>query len=256
MNYYRIVLIALSIIYSGNWEKIMRALRHKEFPDYEFCLSLVKSIKSQVLTIFDPEYPTYLKEMFMPPFVLYYYGDISLLKDLNKNLGVVGTRHPTSHGIEATRNIVTPIAKEYVIVSGLAIGVDGLAHQIAVENEGKTIAVLGCGIDVCYPPSNKDLYDAIKENHLLLSEYPNDTPPTEDLFPLRNRIISQLSKGLLVTESKIRSGTSITINYSLTMNKDVMCVPSSDLENSGCNKFIKEGAHLVENAEDVAYIMQ
>lgn len=251
----RNTLIALAVIYKGNWQEILKVIRTGDLPSENEMDEAVKSVKSNVLTFFDEEYPAYLKEMYMPPLVLFYYGDISLIQDPSKNLAVIGSRECSPIGAKNTKSFVSSLVHRYVIVSGLARGIDSIAHQEAINSGGKTIAVLGSGIDFCYPIRNEELYKIIKDNHLVISEYPGDTQPIQDLFPTRNRIISQISKGVLVTESTPKSGTSITVNYALNMSREVMCVPSSDLGNSGCNKTIKEGAFLVEDAEDVITIM-
>jgi len=187
--------------------------------------------------------------------VIFYYGDISLINDPNKNLAIVGTRKPSATGIDITHQIVKGTAKKYVTVSGLAMGVDAIAHKETIENGGKTVAVLGCGIDICYPSKNSEIYEEIKKNHLLISEYPGLTPPSPENFPFRNRLIAQFSKAILVTESKKKSGSSITVMYGLCYGRDIMCVPSVDYGNSGCNSHIREGATLVENAKQVIEMM-
>ena len=249
----RKIIIATSIIHEGNWKEILHAFQTNNIPSEEEAERICSKMKCQAITLFDREYPSYLRECFEPPFVLFYYGDISLIKDNSNNIAVVGTRNPTSIGVENTRNIVRGLLSKYCVVSGLATGIDRVAHEIAIENGGKTIAVLGSGIDVCYPSSNQDIYDEIKKHHLLISEYYHDVPPNQDHFPQRNRLISAFSCSTLVTEAGIRSGTSITVCYTINSGKSVFCVPSSDLENSLCNDLIREGAWLVRNADDILY---
>ncbi len=254
----REILIAEAIHYKGDWWKIVDAVTKKDLIDEELAMKYLRSLKCKVLTMFDPEYPEYLKGFTMAPIVLFYYGDISLLSDPKKCLAVVGTRKPSDVGIKMTREIVSSTSKKYITVSGLASGVDRIAHETALDNGGKTIAVLGCGIEMCYPSENYDIYKRIKysKNNLILSEYPGDTEPDARHFPVRNRLIAQFSKGILVTESKIKSGTSITVNFGLEYSKEVMSVPSSDYGNSGCNLYIQQGAALVENAAQVEFIME
>ena len=143
------------------------------------------------------------------------------------------------------------LAKDLTVVSGLAYGVDSIAHKTAIESGHRTIAVLGSGIDVCYPSINTKLYEEIKEKHLVLSEYPPGVSPDQGNFPVRNRIISALSKCLLVTEAKIRSGTMSTVGVSLALGRDILCLPSINLGESGTNLCIKQGAILVETSKDV-----
>ena len=250
------ILIAEAIYYQGNWEEIVRAIRQKELLPTSDIIRMNRELKCKAITILDKEYPTYLKELYRPPLVLFYYGDISLINDPNNNLAIVGTRKPSELGTKITREITETVSKKYNIVSGLALGIDAIAHEEAIKNGGKTVAILGCGIDICYPSSNRDIYEIIKKDHLLISEYPNQTTPSPCKFPNRNRLIAQFSKGILVTESKKKSGTSITVNYGLWYGRDIMCVPSVDFNDSGCNKFIREGAALVENAEQVLEIIE
>lgn len=253
----RDLLIAEAVHYSGKWSDIVTAINKREFLPPEEVIKINRKIKSKVLTILDDEYPEYLKHMYQPPLVLFYYGDISLINNPNCNIGIVGTRKPTSKGKMITEEITSDISHRYVVVSGLAAGIDRVAHQSAIKTGGRTIAVLGCGIETCFPTSNEDLYVSIKNSskHLIVSEYPDLTPPMSEHFPIRNRLIAQFSKGILVTESKRRSGTSITVEYGLLYGREVMCVPSNDYNDSGCNMFLREGATLVENSEHVIEVM-
>lgn len=251
MKSVREILIAHAIHFNGDWDKLFDSISDREYLSSEEITAANMNLKCKALTIADPEYPEYLRHAFKPPIVLFYEGDISLIQDPSKCLAVVGTRKPTEKGKAITREIVHKTCKEYITVSGLASGIDRIAHVTAIRGGGKTIAVLGSGIDYCYPTENNDIFKKIKENHLLISEYPPGSPPNQGNFPQRNRLIAIFSKGVLITESSIRSGTSITANFGLSFGREVMCVPSDDFNNSGCNLFIKEGAALVENAEDV-----
>ena len=249
------LLIAEAIFFRGDWDKIYDAINLKKFLPNSQVAELNRQMKCKAITILDKDYPMQLRQMFKPPLVLFYYGDISLLKDSNKCLAVVGTRHPSAKGAAITKEIVSETSKYMVTVSGLAYGIDRIAHESAINSNGKTIAVLGCGINVCYPIENEDIYNEIKNNHLLISEYPEGVSPDPSKFPLRNRIIAGLSKGVLVTESKIQSGTSITARFALDSGIEVMCVPSNDYNQSGCNLHIKQGAALVESAKDVLFVL-
>ena len=254
----RNLLIAEAVYYSGRWADVVSAISSRAYLPDEEIVRILRNIKCKVVTILDKEYPQYLKKMYQPPLVLFYYGNLSLLNDYNINIGIVGTRKPSEVGAKVTHDITSKIAKRYIVVSGLAAGIDRIAHRTSINFGGKTIAVLGCGIEKCYPTSNQDLYDEIKKNPncLLISEYPGFTPPHKDNFPFRNRLIAQFSKAILVTESKRKSGTAITVGYGLFYGKDIMCVPSSNYNDSGCNLFLKEGAILVENSEHVIEIME
>lgn len=256
MNNYRVLLIYFAVKYEGDWLKIYQAITLKEDVDYKVAQQIANNVTSKVVTILDEDYPRYLMKTTRAPFVLFYYGDLSLIEDYENNLAVVGSRKNTMYGKTVTEDIVGKVCKRYNIVSGLAAGIDTIAHTTCINNGGKTVAVLGCGIDICYPPSNQDLYERIKKDHLVISEYPGVTEPKPGNFPIRNRIIAALAKGLLVTEARNGSGSSITAAWALEYNKDIMCVPNIAYSDSGCNKWIKEGAFLVEKASDVLEIVE
>ena len=222
----------------------------KEQVDEELRYELKKKLKSQYTTLFSHDYPEQLKLINCPPFVLYYYGNLSLVKD--KSIGVVGMREVNDYGKRATCEFVKQLVeKDYVIVSGMARGVDTVAHQSAIEKGGQTIAVLGTGIEYCYPRENQNLYDELKMHYLVMSEYPFMTAPKRKLFPFRNRIISGLSNSILVTQARQRSGTMITAGYALEQGKEVYCIPSRYDDYNGCNELIKQGAKMVTNVYDI-----
>ena len=249
----REILIYLSLKYNGDFNGMYKAIQEKEEIDENATLP---EMKCKAVTMIDEDYPDYLKECCMPPIVLYYYGDLSLIQDISKNLAVIGTRKPTPYGLFATERILNQtLDEDVVIVSGLARGIDVFAHELALKRNRRTIAVLGSGIDLCYPPKNKVIYDKIKEKGLIISEYPGETIPSPQSFPNRNRLIAALSKSVMVTEAQYRSGTSITVNYGLSMGKDILCVPRNIGENSLCNKLISQGAYLVESGKTVLDIM-
>ena len=251
----REVLIYLAIKYDGDYQKVIDAARKGESPTYAEIKAAMESIKSNVITILDEEYPEYLRKVPFAPPVLFYYGDISLISKQNfeKNVAVIGTRHPTQYGIEATEKIVEKLVDSYNIVSGLAKGIDGLAHLSCLINRGKTIAVLGSGIDNVYPVENTKLYhDIIRNGGLVVSEYPNMSEPSAGHFPIRDRIIAQLSRAVVVTEAYGRTGTSITVGFANEYNRDVMAIPYPyDKDDSFCNQLLYEGAIFVRNGNDV-----
>ena len=246
-------IIANSIIHHGKWDDIYWAIENKQVLDDKQVEEICSKIKCGVVTILDEDYPLYLRECYHPPFVLFYYGDISLIKDYRKNIAVVGSRKVSLKGLSNTDKVVQGIAKKLNVVSGLAKGVDRQAHLSAIKAGGKTIAVLGSGIDLCYPSCNEDLYEEIKKNHLLISEYYNHEPPDQDHFPFRNRLISIFSNSALIPEAHFLSGTSITASYTLSFGRTIFAMPSNDLEHSLCNSLIKDGAILVTNSEDILY---
>lgn len=252
----REILLFLSVYTEGNWEATYDLISKRNMFATEFMKETIKTVKSNYVTILDADYPQWLKNIYHPPFVLYYYGDFSLLKNLDKNLAVIGSRNYSEYGKEMTNILVKDICARYIIVSGMAVGIDTIAHKSAIENGGKTVAVLGSGIDRCYPSSNRNLYNKLCNEHLVISEYPNAAEPKPDRFPARNRIIAALSNGVLVTEAHEHSGTLITVEFALSMGRDVMCVPYHANEKSSCNDLISCGAALVQKANDIFDIME
>lgn len=246
-------LIYLSLKFNGDYKMIREAIQNREpIPDN----IELPPLKCKVLTALDEDYPKIFFEYYQCPLVLFYYGDLSLIKDINKNLAIVGSRKISEYGIRKTIEIANDVAKYVNIVSGLAIGTDSIAQNQALKSGGKVIAVLGSGIDCCYPPKNKELYKELKKKHLVISEYPGATEPTPDKFPFRNRLIAMFSNTILIPEAKKRSGTSITAAYGTSYNKSICCIPHLADTNSLCNNLIANGAYLVENADDVLEIMK
>lgn len=193
--------------------------------------------KINKLSIDSKFYPEILKNIFDPPKTLYYLGDLTIL---NKNISIVGTRNITTCGQINTSKVTKEFVKTgYTIISGMALGVDAVAHFTAIENDGKTVAVLGAGVDVIYPPENKKLYDLIiKSGGLLISEVPSGTMVRRELFPARNRIISGLSERVVVVEAALKSGSLITARLAVEQGRDVYAVPGS----AGCDYLIEQGA--------------
>ncbi|MFA5392509.1 MAG: DNA-processing protein DprA [Candidatus Paceibacterota bacterium] len=203
------------------------------------------------ITLKDQEYPLLLKEISYPPLGLYLKGEIPKNTNL---LSVVGTRKISSYGKLAIEKLLKDlISYNFVIISGLALGVDTLSHKIALDKGGKTIAVLGTGLDRIFPVDNKFLSQKIIQNGALISEYPLGTIPFKSHFPWRNRIISGLSPATLVIEAPEKSGALITANFALEQNRDVFAVPGSVFNNNslGTNKLIKQGAKLISQTEDI-----
>lgn len=206
-----------------------------------------------IVTMGDADYPEMLSEISAPPVVLYVKGDTGLLND-NVSIAIVGTRSATAYGQRTAFDFGYNLAKnKAVVVSGGAMGVDSFAHRGAVQAGGKTICVLGCGIEYNYLMKNKDMRDAIADKGLLMSEYPPDYPPTRFTFPARNRIISGLAKGVLVVEAGERSGSLITANLALEQNRDVFAVPGNigSSVSFGTNRLIKMGAKPVTDVTDI-----
>lgn len=204
------------------------------------------------LCILDEDYPSLLRQIPDPPLTLFYRGDRKLLAQVA--IGVVGSRKPTPYGRASCAYLVKELAQAgLVIVSGLAYGIDGEAHQAALAAGGKTIAVMGCGLNHVYPPRHRALYEKIESFGLLLSEYPPDTPPVPGLFPERNRIISGLSLGVVVVEAAEKSGSLITADCALEQGREVFAVPGPifSLMSEGPHNLLKQGAKLVTRTSDI-----
>ena len=200
----------------------------------------------------DALYPKRLKEIYLPPVVLFYKGRLELFNRLS--IGIVGARNHTPYSKEALEFLLPDILERKVsIISGLARGVDSLAHQLTLDLKGETIAVIGNGINICYPKENQSLYDAIGKKGLILSEYPLDSPPLKFHFPYRNRIIAGLSHGLCVIEAKMHSGSLITANVALSENRQVFALPGNITSeySKGTNELITAGAFPIRNANDI-----
>jgi len=212
----------------------------------------VAAVGAHILTWEDEGYPKLLAEIPDPPPVLYVRGELK--PEDAWAVAVVGTRRASTYGREVTRRLVTILAQSGVtIVSGLARGVDAVAHQTALEAGGRTIAVLGCGIDLVYPPEHRELARRIAAQGALVSEYPLGTQPEPGNFPPRNRIISGLSLGVVITEAGRDSGALITADYAAEQGRDVFAVPGSILS-AGCagtNRLIQDGAKPVLDAADI-----
>jgi DNA processing protein len=212
---------------------------------------------AQIIPICDPRYPARLREIFDPPPALFARGRIQLLDSIM--LGVVGTRRPTAYGIAAAERLVTDLAKaQLTIVSGMARGIDTAAHKSALAAEGDTVAVLGCGVDMVYPAENRRLATILSEKGLLLSEFPMGAPPYPQNFPIRNRIISGMSVGILVVEGAQYSGSAITARLAMDQQREVFAVPGSIASKMswGPNLLIKQGAKLVQEWNDVVVELQ
>ena len=213
---------------------------------------LMKNKGTGLVSFWDEDFPANLKEIYDPPAMLFVRGT------LNEGdccaVAVVGTRRPTEYGRTATLELVGGLAARGVpIVSGMARGIDSVAHQGALKVGGRTMAVLGCGVDVVYPPENGKLAEEIVAHGAIISEYPMGTPPEAENFPRRNRIISGMSLGTIVVEAGEKSGALLTAKYALDQNREVFAVPGdiSRRKSRGTNRLIKDGAKLVESVEDV-----
>ncbi len=220
--------------------------------DLDEQLRRVERAAVRVLTWESDEYPPLLREISEPPPVLYVRGAFTAADAWA--IAVVGTRRASVYGKEVTRRLTSALARSGItIVSGLARGIDGVAHRAALDAGGRTIAVLGCGIDHIYPPEHRSLAREIAARGVLVSDYPLGTPPEGRNFPPRNRIISGLSLGVLVTEAGRRSGALITADFAADQGRDVFAVPGSILAHGsvGTNNLIRDGAKPVLKPEDI-----
>ncbi|MGB7341526.1 MAG: DNA-processing protein DprA [Phototrophicaceae bacterium] len=220
--------------------------------DLDAELAKVSNLDAYLITWADSAYPENLRHIVDAPPVLYIRG--SLLPSDMLSLAIVGTRRATRYGLDVANRMGYWLASQDVtIISGMAMGIDSAAHRGAIEANGRTIAVLGSGIDIIYPRENTQLAEDIIEHGALLSEFPLGTPPTGRNFPRRNRIMSGLSLGVLVAEAPKASGSIITAETALEQGRDVFAVPANIFNEmgAGCNRLIQEGAKLVMRASDV-----
>jgi DNA processing protein len=220
--------------------------------DLERTMARIRALGAAVVTLASADYPDRLRQVVQAPYVLYVLGDVSLLQ--SRAVSVVGTRRPTDYGLRATRAIAGDLAAAGVtVVSGLALGIDGAAHRAALDAHGATVAVLGCGPDIVYPPMHGRLFADVVRHGAVVSEYPPGTPPDAGNFPARNRIVSGLSLATVVVEAGEQSGALITARIALDHGRDVFAVPGSifSAASAGTNGLIAVGAGLIASADDV-----
>ncbi len=215
-------------------------------------LSLLEEVGGKIVTLKNDDYPRRLKDIYDPPALLYLRGQLRREDELA--IAIVGSRKTSPYGRWITEKIGEDLARHGItVVSGMARGIDSVAHKGALQGEGRTIAVLGCGVDVIYPSENRNLFYQIIEQGAILSEFPMASPPEGGHFPRRNRIISGLSIGVVIVQASADSGSLITANFALEQGREVFAVPGNvGAEGSrGTNRLIKEGAKLVESSEDI-----
>jgi len=215
-------------------------------------LARVAAMGGRLLTLYGSEYPVHLRRIHDPPPVLYELGDVSFAE--RRVVAIVGSRRATPYGTATATRLAHELARAgFVVVSGLARGIDASAHQGAVAAGGRTVAVLGCGVDVMYPPEMRGLKDQVRHHGGVLSELALGAPPDPHHFPTRNRIISGMSLGVLVIEAAADSGSLITAKLALEQGREVFAVPGNvgTQTSTGTNRLIKAGATLVETADDL-----
>lgn len=203
------------------------------------------------ISILDQEYPLALKEIYNPPALLFYQGNLDLLA--KPRLAIVGSRNCSDVGAKSVQKLIKELGNQFVIVSGLARGIDTCAHVASLKNGGTSIAVIGTGLDRYYPKENTKLQDYMAKNHLVLTEYVAGEQPLKFHFPERNRIIAGLAQGVIVVEAKMRSGSLITCERALEEGRDVFAVPGNILDgkSDGCHHLIQEGAKCVMTGLDI-----
>lgn len=228
-------------------------LKHRAEKDIVDCFNWLDACSQRaILTLRDSAYPPLLKQTGTAPAILFVEGDVSCLS--HPQLAMVGSRNASIDGLNCARRFAQSLVEHgLVITSGLALGVDGYAHDGALQGGGKTVAVLGSGLDSVYPARHRQLAERICQSGALISEFHPLAKPKADHFPRRNRIISGLSAGVLVIEAAEKSGSLITARYAAEQGRDVFAIPSSihHTQGRGCNLLIKQGACLVQNVEDI-----
>lgn len=213
---------------------------------------LLRATGTEILTCFDDRYPALLKQIYDPPMLLFARGDLGLLQ--GPSVAVVGTRRPSAYGNAVAERFARELSESgLVITSGMARGIDTTAHRATLAAAGKTVAVLGCGVDVVYPAENKQLAAQIARHGLLLSEYPLRTPGYPQNFPVRNRIVSGISHGVLIVEGAQYSGSAITARLALDQGREVFAIPGNitSKQSWGPNLLIRQGARLVQEPSDI-----
>ncbi|MEK7989836.1 MAG: DNA-processing protein DprA [Thiotrichaceae bacterium] len=232
-----------------------KTIDYLQNPDWQLIdeeLNWLQQPDNHLLTLEHPQYPIYLRDVHGAPPILYVHGQLEILQ--TPQVAIVGTRNPSQQGYDLAKEFANHIAQAgFTITSGLAKGIDEAAHWGAIAVNGKTIAVTGTGLDRVYPAQNHQLAHEIAQHGLLVSEFPLKTPPHSENFPRRNRIISGMTLGTLVIEANVRSGSLITARLASEQGREVFAIPGS-IHNKlarGCHALIKEGAKLVESANDV-----
>ena len=242
----------IDLLEAGLTQGELSYLRKLDWRGVERDLAWLENPGNLVVNHRDLAYPDLLKEIHDPPYLIFVKGNASILNC--QQISMVGSRRPTAAGKKIACSLARDlVAYGFVVTSGLALGIDSMCHQGALEGQGRTVAVLGNGLDTIYPKKNTQLADAILESGALISEFPVGTPPQRHNFPVRNRIISGLGIGTIVVEAALRSGSLITARLAAEQGRDVFAVPGSILNpmSEGCHWLLKQGARLTESVTDV-----
>ena len=251
----RSLLKSLAILNPHNVHEIVKHQEESIVKHYE---QELKDKNIVFRSMYHPGYPPLLREIDNSPLGLYISGQAEVLNNGAHAVSIIGARRCTAYGLEASYKLSHDLAAQgLLVISGMARGIDSMSHKGALEGGGLTVAVLGCGVDICYPSENRRLYEQIKKNGCILSEHPPGTTPMPGFFPMRNRIISGLSMALVVVEAGEKSGTLITVDQALQQGRDVLCVPGNITSklSIGTNRLIKEGLPPVTCYEDVLFAL-
>lgn len=254
-----------SLIIEGKLSKVLSERVYQQiktnnssFQKYEQEIAIIEKLDGKIVTYWDKEYPQQLKNIYYPPLILYMLGTYE--ENDIQAISIVGTRKCTDYGKSVTNYFSSKLAKQGItIISGLARGVDSIAHRAAIKAGGRTIAIIGSGLDIIYPPENGKLFSEIIENGAIISEFPLGTKPDAQNFPKRNRIIAGISIGTLVAETKENGGAMQTAKFALDQNKEVFAIPGNitSEQSRGANILIQQnGAKLVGEPEDVLVELQ
>ena len=229
-----------------------KSLQHK-ITEIKIELEKLEKLNASIITVWDKEYPPILKKIYDPPLILYIKGNLE--ETDNFSIAIVGTRQPTNYGKMQAERFAADLSNQNItVISGMARGIDSISHSAALKNNGRTIAIIGSGLDVIYPPENRKLFEAISEQGAVISEFKLGTKPDAQNFPRRNRIISGMSLGCIVVETRIEGGAMQTASFALDQDREVFAVPGNlgIKQSEGTNYLIQKGeAKLIRSAEDV-----
>ncbi len=237
---------------TGLSDAVVEGIRHPDWQQVEADMAWLEVENRHIITFEDARYPALLRQISDPPYLLYVQGNADLLSQWQ--LAIVGSRNPSASGRQTAYDFARFLAGGgLTVTSGLATGIDGAAHKGALAAGGKTLAVVATGLDRVYPAQHRELAHQIAENGAIVSEFPLGTSPRPELFPRRNRIISGLSLGTLIVEAALKSGSLITARMAMEQSREVFAIPGSihNPLSRGCHQLIREGAKLVETAEDI-----
>ena len=243
----------LRLIYDWKPEALTRFIEFRRNFDAINELIKLRRFGISLITLEDETYPDRLRCIATPPYALFFLGDIEILN--TQTIGIVGARCCSEYGKSCAFNLARELSSgKNTVVSGMARGIDSYAHIGCIEGGGKTAAVLGCGVDIVYPKTNRSLYERIKKDGLIVSEFPPGSPPLPVNFPIRNRIVSGLSDKIVVVEAKRKSGSLITADFALEQGKDVYVIPGRicDPLSEGCNRLISQGADILTDIAEFA----